>query len=155
MTRWLKFNAVGLIGVVVQLAMLALLKSALHMQYLLATALAVEAAVLHNFVWHERWTWRDRPAAGTAVRRLIGFHLTNGLVSIVTNLVVMRLLVGRYHLPYLASNLGAIAAGSLLNFFLSDLVVFRGSESAQPAANCRLAAAASKRSDRPALPLPR
>ena len=26
--------------------------------------IAVEAAVLHNFGWHERWTWRDRPRAG-------------------------------------------------------------------------------------------
>ncbi len=28
--------------------------------YLVATALAVEMAVLHNFFWHRRWTWADR-----------------------------------------------------------------------------------------------
>ena len=131
MKRWLKFNAVGAIGIVVQLAVLAALKSGLHWNYLLATAIAVETAVLHNFVWHERWTWKDRPAAGSVAARLIGFHLTNGLVSILTNLVVMRLLVGHYRLPYLPANLGAIAAGSLLNFFLSDLVVFRGAAGAR------------------------
>lgn len=58
--RWCKFNLVGALGIVVQFAALFLLKSLLHFNYLAATALAVEAAVLHNFAWHERFTWSDR-----------------------------------------------------------------------------------------------
>jgi putative flippase GtrA len=65
--RWLRFNFVGLVGVGVQLGMLALLVSGLHLGKLTATALAVETAVLHNFVWHELYTWR-----GAAVRRTPG-----------------------------------------------------------------------------------
>jgi putative flippase GtrA len=122
--RWLKFNAVGGMGVAVQLGALALLKSGLRVDYLLATAAAVELALLHNFVWHERWTWRDRGAGGRA-GRLFRFHLANGLVSIVVNLLLMRILVGRMHWPYLAANVAAIAAGSVVNFFLGDLLVFR------------------------------
>ena len=69
--RWLKFNFVGLIGIGVQLLALALLKSGLHLNYLLATALAVETAVVHNFLWHERFTWRDRVAkARLAVHKI-------------------------------------------------------------------------------------
>ena len=60
LVRWLRFNFVGGIGIGVQFLMLFLLKSALHLDYLLATALAVEAAVVHNFIWHERYTWADR-----------------------------------------------------------------------------------------------
>ena len=60
-TRWLKFNLVGGMGIAVQLLMLVVLKSGLHIHYLVATALAVEAAVVHNFLWHERFTWADRP----------------------------------------------------------------------------------------------
>ena len=123
--RWAKFNAVGAAGVAVQLGVLALLESVLRLQYLVATALAVEAAVLHNFAWHERWTWRDRSGRGGALQRLVRFNLTTGVVSIAVNLGLMRLLVGRFHLPYLAANLLAIAAGSLANFLLSDAFVFR------------------------------
>ena len=124
--RWLKFNAVGAIGIGVQLAALAVLKGLLRLPYLTATALAVEAAVLHNFVWHERWTWKDRRQAGGHVfSRLVRFHLGNGLVSIAVNLVSMRLLVGRLHMQYLIANVLAIAAGSLANFFVADLLVFR------------------------------
>jgi putative flippase GtrA len=54
--RWFKFNSVGAIGVGVQLAVLTLLAGQLGVNYLVATALAVETAVLHNFVWHEKWT---------------------------------------------------------------------------------------------------
>ena len=57
--RWLKFNAVGALGMIVQLGSLGLLIHVLGMHYMLATALAVEAAVLHNFLWHRRWTWAE------------------------------------------------------------------------------------------------
>jgi putative flippase GtrA len=123
--RWLKFNTVGAIGIAVQLGALAVLRGLLGVSYLVATALAVEAAVLHNFVWHERWTWRDRRSPdGTVLRRLLRFNFTNGLISIATNLVLMRLLVGSFHVQYLIANLLSIAAGSLANFFLSDWFVF-------------------------------
>ena len=50
--RWLKFNTVGAMGMVVQVAMLAVGVQLLALHYILATFLAVEAALLHNFVWH-------------------------------------------------------------------------------------------------------
>jgi putative flippase GtrA len=60
LARWLKFNFVGGIGIGVQFVALFLLKSVLHVNYLAATAWAVETAVVHNFVWHEQFTWADR-----------------------------------------------------------------------------------------------
>jgi putative flippase GtrA len=124
--RWMKFNAVGGIGIVVQLAALALLRSVLKLDYLLATGLAVEIAVIHNFLWHERFTWADRPAARPfrSLVRLVKFNASNGAVSIVGNLVLMRLLVGELGLNYVVSNLIAIVACSLLNFLLGDRFVF-------------------------------
>jgi putative flippase GtrA len=123
--RWLKFNTVGAIGIGVQLAALAILKSLLHVEYLWATALAVEAAVLHNFVWHERWTWKGRIGKKGVLLRLARFNLTTGAMSIASNLILMRLLVGQFHMPYLAANLLAIAATSVANFLLSEWFVFR------------------------------
>ncbi|MBI3666036.1 MAG: GtrA family protein [Acidobacteria bacterium] len=125
--RWLKFNLVGVIGIVVQLAALGILVSGLRLNYLAATALAVEAAVLHNFLWHERFTWvdRGRVGLGEAMRRLWRFNLSTGAVSIFSNLVLMRLLVGWARLQYLLANLVAIAACSVINFLLSDRFVFR------------------------------
>lgn len=125
--RWWKFNLVGALGIGVQLAVLAALVSGLHLHYLAATALAVEAALLHNFVWHERYTWADRPATGVreALMRLLRFHLSNGAVSLFGNLILMRLLVGQAHLQYLLANSLTIAACGVLNFWLGHLFVFQ------------------------------
>jgi putative flippase GtrA len=121
--RWGKFNAVGAAGVAVQLTVLALFKSALGVDYLAATALAVETAVLHNFYWHQRWTWADRPR-GSQVARLLRFNLTTGALSILSNVVLMWIFAGVFHLHYLVANLAAIAITSILNYLLADRVVF-------------------------------
>ena len=130
--RFVKFNSVGVAGFLLQIAVLAaLLHAGLH--YLAATVLAVEAAILHNFVWHERWTWKDRPATGRArLARLARFHAFNGLVSLVGNVLLMRTLVGVFGMPVLASNLIAVAICALVNFAASDRAVFRTPLSGPP-----------------------
>jgi putative flippase GtrA len=130
LVSWLKFNAVGIAGMGLQLLVLAFLRSALGLSVRLATAIAVECAVLHNFIWHERWTWAHRGLSARGMAgRLLRFNLSNGLISIAGNLAVMELLAVRLHVNYVLSNLIAIAACSLLNFFVSDKLVFRQSPS--------------------------
>jgi putative flippase GtrA len=126
MPRFLKFNGVGIIGFALQLGLLAVLLR-LGVHYLAATALAVELTILHNFAWHEGWTWRDRAAgfrAGRA-RRLWRFHAANGLVSLAGNLILMRLFVGLLGLPPVPANLAAVLLCALVNFTASDRFVFR------------------------------
>jgi putative flippase GtrA len=124
--RWLKFNAVGGIGIVVQLVGLFLLKSILQLNYLLATSLAVEAAVIHNFIWHERFTWADRvqPSWRHSALRLLRFNLTTGAVSIAGNVALMKFFIDTTHMNYLLANGLTIAAGSLANFIVSDRALF-------------------------------
>ena len=125
-SRWMKFNLVGGVGIAVQLLMLWLL-TACGLGYLLATALAVESAVLHNFLWHERFTWVDRRNGRLlqTAARLLRFNLSTGTVSIIGNLLLMRLLVGQAHVRPILANMIAIAACSVLNFIVSDRWVFR------------------------------
>ncbi|MCH7748984.1 MAG: GtrA family protein [Acidobacteria bacterium] len=47
--RWMTFSAVGLLGIFVHLSLLLLL-TRLEVHSLIATVLAVEATVLHNFL---------------------------------------------------------------------------------------------------------
>jgi putative flippase GtrA len=122
--RFVRFNGVGVIGFAVQLGTLACLLRA-GLPYLLATALAVEASVLNNFVWHERWTWRDRPASGRArLIRFARFHALNGLVSLGGNLLVVATLTGQYGVPPIVSNVVAVIVCGILNFFGADQIVF-------------------------------
>jgi putative flippase GtrA len=123
LVRWLKFNAVGAIGIAVQLGALFVLTSVLRINYLLATALAVEAAVLHNYLWHELFTWADRRTTNS-LGRFFRFNLTTGVVSIAGNLLSMKVLVGVMGISYLPANLLSVAACSLLNFVIADRAIF-------------------------------
>ena len=134
--RWLKFNAVGALGMAVQLGALGVFVHVLGLHYLVATALAVEAAVLHNFLWHRRWTWADRPGiAGPGwVFLLLRFNLTTGMVSIVGNLLFMGLLAGAAGLEPLLANLLAIGLCALVNFLVCDRFVFLPRAGSEPRA---------------------
>ena len=123
----MRFNAVGLIGMIVQLEVVAIIVRILDGHYLIATALGVEVAVLHNFAWHQRWTWRDRPATSrraTAIR-LWRFHVLNGAVSLAGNLGLTAFFTGIVRLDAVVSNTIAIVGCSLVNFVASEAVVFQ------------------------------
>ena len=136
MIHFMRFNVVGVAGFALQSGALFILTHSAHpVGYLLATAVAVELAILNNFVWHQRWTWRDRPSSTTSetLRRLAKFNLTNGAVSLTGNLVFMSILVGRLGLPIAGSNLVSVVACSICNFFLADRIAFHIEKHAQRA----------------------
>jgi putative flippase GtrA len=126
--RWLKFNFVGLLGIGVQFGCFAILLKLLHLYYLWATPISVEAAVLHNFVWHERFTWKERTRKAPGRRdigmRLLRFHAGNGVVSILGNMGLMKLLVGVLHMNLYVATGVSITLCSLLNFAASEWFVF-------------------------------
>ena len=123
--RWAKYSAVGVGGAGIQLALLAVFIREAPGHYLGASLAAVEIALLHNFMWHSRYTWKDRRDSGTRFGQLVRFHLSNGAVSIAGNLVLMRLLVQEAHLPVVGSNLVAIVCCAGLNFLLANCWAFR------------------------------
>jgi len=101
--------------------------------YLPATALAVEGAVLHNFFWHECWTWADRTSLNRSaiLRRLARFNLTTGAVSVASNLGLMKVWVDTLNLHYFLANLLAITVTSIVNFLLSDRFVYKNGDSSR------------------------
>jgi putative flippase GtrA len=117
--RWCKFSLVGAIGMTVQLAALALFNRLTAGRYLIATAIAIELTLIHNFIWHLHYTWRDR-RDGFAPAQCLRFHLTNGLVSMLGNLALMPILIRGLHLSLLPANSIAILFCSLVNFCLGD-----------------------------------
>ena len=128
MSRWMRFvrfNTVGAIGVGVQLFAVWLLADVAHVHHLFATAAAVGLAVVHNFVWHRRWTWYDRDKAGGVSAAFVRFAVANGALSLAGNLGVMATLVSGAHVEPVLANGVAISVCGLLNFWLGDAVVFR------------------------------
>jgi putative flippase GtrA len=123
--RWLKFNAVGAMGVGVQLLALTLLLRTLGLHYLWATVLAVETAVLHNFIWHWKWTWSDRRCAGlNRVATLLRFNFSNGLISVFGTVLCTGILTGVFRLNPILANVLSLGPCCLINFVVSDRFIF-------------------------------
>jgi putative flippase GtrA len=117
------FVGVGVAGFAVQMAVLTGF-IAISCPYPAATLLAVEAAVLHNFVWHERWTWRDRAAHSTLWSRLVRFHAGTAITSLIGNVVGTVFGVEVIGLHPAVASLASVLLTSVVNFTLADRWVF-------------------------------
>ncbi len=130
--RALKFLVSGLAGFVIQVGVLGIL-STVGLHYLIATAIAVELAILANFVFHEQWTFKDRipPSAYSSYRakrmvaRLLKFNAFTALTSILGSLAITGLLVESLAMPAVLANIISIMALGVINFVGADKLVFR------------------------------
>ena len=125
--RWLRFgrfNLVGVAGAGVQLLAFWLLLHATQLRAAEAAAVAVEIAVLHNFIWHERFTWRDRANYRQTAGRFWRFHAANGLISVFGNMGVTYFLVEWLGTPALFSAVAAIAVCTPANYLAADRWVY-------------------------------
>jgi putative flippase GtrA len=84
--RFVKFAAVGLSGVLVNLGSFALLRM-LRLHVNLASAAAIEISILSNFTINHLWTFGDRRERGSTLwRHGLRFHLVSlggGLIQFV------------------------------------------------------------------------
>src|SRR5260221_1942514 len=87
-------------GAALQLVLVFLLTKFFGAFSAAATPIAVEITVLHNFVWHECFTWGTRgpKSCRHLALRLWRFHARNGLVSLAGKTIVGYFLVGRLHI---------------------------------------------------------
>ena len=120
---FLKFCVVGGSGVVVDMGMLWCLlnQSGVVMPLALAKALACESAIINNFFWNDRWTFRGASATGRAGAwwqrflwfngiSLAGLGLNVGLVQVQVSLLGAN--------PYVANGV-AIVLVAWFNYALS------------------------------------
>lgn len=122
--RWIRFNFVGAIGFVLQTVALWLLVQVVGLHSGVAITIAVMAAVSHNFVWHERFTWPDLPRE-KRLDRWLAFHISTGLVSVLANLGITMMVMTATGLPVLPANIIAVALASFANFWINDRLIFR------------------------------
>ena len=115
MTSVARFYIVGFLGIPVQLVTLGLLSKV--MQPDVAILLAVETAIVHNYLWHKRWTWADR--RGSFWR----FNATTGAISIGMNTIVTKAFT-LGGLPLVPANALAIAVCSILTYLAVSRLAF-------------------------------
>jgi putative flippase GtrA len=125
--RLVRFFTVGWMGFIVQMAAFVALTSVFHVPWLWATVAAAELSIVHNFFWHERWTWKDRTESRgvSMLAKLARFNVATGIVAVGGNLAVVALCVTIFKLPPVVATVLAVATLSILNFILADRWIFQ------------------------------
>lgn len=130
--RFLKFAAVGGIGMGVDLSVLTLSREALKLPLSTAVSLGFSLAVISNFTWNRLWTFpesRQRPLAN----QLAQFIVVN-IIGLGINEVVVLGLHPIFSLAlndppaYLAAKVIAIGIVLFWNYFVNRAWTYRGIE---------------------------
>lgn len=116
-----KFALVGISGIIVNQGMLALLTLVFLMSVELAGLIAIELSIITNFLLNNYWTWSDRAGQKVWVK-FFKYHIVT-LVSGAVNYIILIVLT-RYGMNPLISNLFGIGAGMLVNFVLNNFWTF-------------------------------
>jgi len=125
--RTARFLAIGWLGFVVQIAAIGALTALAHWPWLPATCVAVEASIVHNYLWHERWTWGDRACASVPAPRVVRFAKYNaatGLVAIVGNVGLTALYLSLLTVPAVVANALSVVTLTIVNVVVADRWIF-------------------------------
>jgi dolichol-phosphate mannosyltransferase len=131
--RFVKFGLVGLSGILVNEGLLWLLTENIGLYYLLSAAIAVETAIITNFILNDIWTFRDRRTPGN--KSLLGRGLKFNLVSLGglgINIAILWIITDVVGISYLISNLIGIAGATLWNFTINTLWTWRAKPNSKP-----------------------
>ena len=91
---------------------------------LIASVMAVEAAVISNFYWHERWTFRHRELHAPKIIRFFKFNLAS-IGSPVIAVATINVLTPVFGIsPYIANTIG-VALGASWNWVWNNHVIWR------------------------------
>jgi dolichol-phosphate mannosyltransferase len=129
--RFLRFGAVGLSGVFVDLTIFHLMRTVIHLGLTRSTILSAEVAILNNFLWNDLWTFGDisRKQIGKRQRfkRFWKFNMVC-LAGIIIQTLVINFLYNNLGMNQYLAKLIAIAVATIWNFWVNLKLSWRVTE---------------------------
>jgi dolichol-phosphate mannosyltransferase len=122
--RFLRFGAVGLSGVFVDMTMLYLLSDPTTLHWGLTTSkiIASEVAIINNFLWNDQWTFGDiaqqQPGKDQKLKRFLKFNLIC-LMGLILNVLLLNLFFNIFGVNRYIANLLAIVIVTFWNFWIN------------------------------------
>ena len=124
LNRFVRFAAVGLSGVIVDMGLLFLLSDPSMLGWGLTRSklIASEMAIINNFLWNDAWTFADvsvhQRGLAQRLRRFAKFQLIC-LAGVVLNTALLNIQFNLLHMNRYVANAVAIAAVTGWNFWLN------------------------------------
>ena len=119
--RVFKFGIVGISGIVVNQGLLILLKESAGLSLPVASVIAIQAAIVNNFIWNDLWTFRSRAEPqnlSSRWHRLFAFEAVS-IGGAVINFVVLNGMVLFLATDYRLANILGILLGFIWNFVVN------------------------------------
>lgn len=128
--RFFRFALVGGSGVLVNMGVLILLVSKARWSPVMAAPIAIEFAVVNNFLLNDRWTFGDKRGGRSLFQRFVRYNaLTLGGVLISALTLAALVTFSRMH--YVVANLFAIGVGTLWNYSTNSLLTWASSSASE------------------------
>ena len=119
--RLTKFSIVGVIGAVINTWFLWLFTDVAGLYYIYSSAIAIEIAIILQFLMNDRWTFREQKTTHVEqfVKRIIKSNVwrSGGLA---VNIGVLYFLTESLGVYYLLSNIVGIICAFLLNYLFES-----------------------------------
>jgi dolichol-phosphate mannosyltransferase len=121
-----KFGIVGISGILVNQGLLIFLKESAGFPLWIAGAVAIEVAVVNNFLWNDFWTFHSagrQHKLSSRWHRLLAFELVSSGGSII-NYTVLNLMVIFLSTDYQIANIIGILLGFIWNIIVNRRVTW-------------------------------
>jgi dolichol-phosphate mannosyltransferase len=120
--RFLRFGVVGLSGTFVDMGLFYLLRHSLPLNVVLCAGLSAEVAIINNFLWNERWTFRDFSGSQTGPRqrfiRLVKFNAIC-VVGLFFHLLILSALMNFFGTNEYVAKTIAIGLVTVWNYWIN------------------------------------
>ncbi|MBN2416782.1 GtrA family protein [bacterium] len=126
--RFLRFQVVSIGGTLVNMGVFWLLYQRLDLPWPIASACAIELAIIHNFTWHYFRTWKDRikkHGIRDYFRRLVHYNAVTASIDFVVNMGILGTLLKYTDIHPLLANFIGMAAGPPFKFLANEFFIFR------------------------------
>jgi dolichol-phosphate mannosyltransferase len=120
--RFVRFGISGFSGVFVNMFILYFLREYVGLGLTRSAILAAEVAIVNNFFWNDRWTFRDisgyQQGRTKTFRRFLKFNVIC-LSGLVLNILLLNLLYNLLNMNEYLANIIAIATVTFWNFWFN------------------------------------
>lgn len=121
--QFISYLMVGGVATLVEWVFFWLFDGLLHIQYLVATVLAIVISTFSNWLFGRLWTFKDSEKGNILAE--IGKVYLASVVGLLLNMLLMWIFVDGIHLPNMLAKIIATGLVFFYNYLVRILVIYR------------------------------
>ena len=115
----LKYGVVGTSGFLINMMIFIVLTRLFSFTIEIASPIAIESAIISNFILNNFWTFKSREVKSTLIRRFLKFHLV-ALAAGLVNYETLLILHYGLGIQDIIANIIGILTGMMVNYLLNS-----------------------------------